>query len=104
MGELHRTRLDQLSIPLAGWEIPFQNSANDPYQQSETLVVATLIDYATTVYGDESVARLLAGLVHYDGWESLLPAVYGLSASEFEAGWRVYMAKEYGVQTEVVQR
>jgi hypothetical protein len=33
----------------------------------------------------------------YDSWDTLLPAVYGVSTAEFEAGWRTYLADRYAV-------
>jgi hypothetical protein len=56
-----------------------------------------LIDYAVTTYGREQLPMLVAGLGHYDRWETLIPAVYGVSAAEFEAGWQAYLLAHYGV-------
>jgi hypothetical protein len=32
----------------------------------------------------------------YDSWETLIPAVYGVSAEEFEAGWQQSLRKDEG--------
>ena len=61
------------------------------------VALATLIEYAVATYGRERLPMLLAGMGHYDSWETLLPAVYGVSAAEFEAGWRAYLQAHYGV-------
>lgn len=93
-----RIRLDELSMPQTDWNQPFAQETNNPYYYSETVVIATLIEYAVKVYGVEHLPVLLAGLPQYDTWETLIPAVYGVSPSEFEQGWRTFMAKEYGMQ------
>lgn len=48
-------------------------------------------------YGRERLPTLVASLGHYDSWETLIPAVYGVSPAEFEAGWQAYLATHYGV-------
>jgi hypothetical protein len=40
---------------------------------------------------------LVAGLGQYESWDTLLSAVYGVSAAEFEADWQAYLATRYGV-------
>jgi hypothetical protein len=30
-------------------------------------------------------------------WETLAPAVFGVAAAEFEAGWFRYLAERYGI-------
>jgi hypothetical protein len=51
---------------------------------------ATLIAYATNRYGTQTLPILLAALSQYDSWQSLIPAVYGVSAEQFEQGWQEY--------------
>jgi hypothetical protein len=50
-----------------------------------------------TTYGRERLPVLIAGLGQYDTWETLLLAVFGVSAAEFEAGWRTYLVNHYTV-------
>ena len=94
-GYMPRTHLSQLSMPLAAWEIPYYNEANDRYLASEAVVVANLIEYVVAVYGDEQLPVLLAGLAHYDDWETLVPALFGVSVEEFEVGWHSYVTEQY---------
>ena len=61
------------------------------------ILAETLIDYAVTAYGREDL-RLIDGLRQHDTWESLIPAVFGVSAKEFESGWHAYLSKRYGIQ------
>jgi hypothetical protein len=60
------------------------------------VVLATLIEYAVATYGHERLSTLMAGMGHYDTWDTLIPAVYGVSPTEFEAGRQAYMRKNYG--------
>ena len=55
-----------------------------------------------TTYGQEQLPVLVAGLGHYESWATLIPAVYGVSATEFEAGWQAYLATQYGVSLETL--
>lgn len=57
-----------------------------------------MIEYAVAAYGHEQLPVLLAGLAHYDDWDTLLSAVYGVSSSEFKQGWQAYLTKECGAQ------
>ncbi|HMN28184.1 MAG TPA: hypothetical protein PKE45_08520 [Caldilineaceae bacterium] len=84
------TRLDQLAASDS-----FVRPS--PRQPGETVALATLIEYAVATYGRERLPALVVSLGQYDRWETLIPAVYGVSAAEFEAGWQAYLAAHYGV-------
>jgi hypothetical protein len=89
-------RLAQLGVPLApamalGGDIPPVGQPDQP------VVLATLIDYAVVTYGRDRLPALLAGLQQHNSWETLVPAVFGVSVAEFEAGWQAYLATQYGV-------
>src|SRR4029079_18836432 len=78
--------------------------APSPYDPSgernhpgQTVALATLIEYAVATYGRERLPALVAGLGQYETWDTLLPAVFGVSAAEFEAGWQAYLAAHYAV-------
>jgi hypothetical protein len=60
-----------------------------------TVALATLIEYAVATYGRDRLPILVAGLGQYDSWDTLLPAVYGVSPTEFEAGWQAYLTTHY---------
>jgi hypothetical protein len=62
-----------------------------------SIAVATLIEYAVATYGRERLPALVASLSQHNNWETLIPAVYGVSAAEFEAGWQAYLATNYGL-------
>lgn len=56
-------------------------------------VTTSLADYLLTAYGRQQLPDLLAGFGRYDTWEELSPAVFGVAASELEAGWHAYLEK-----------
>ncbi len=60
-----------------------------------TVMLATLIEYAVATYGRDRLPSLVAALGHYDSWDTLVPAVYGVSSTEFEAGWQAYLMTHY---------
>jgi hypothetical protein len=92
------TRLDQLPVPA-----PPAESVGGPGHlhrldhPGQTVALATLIEYAAARYGRERLPALVAGLGHYESWDTLLPAVYGVSPTDFEAGWQAYLKAHYGV-------
>lgn len=97
------TRLDRLVVPLRPDQYrekmdPLHRTVTHPGQ---TVALATLVEYAVTTYGRDRLPLLVADLGQYDSWETLIPAVYGVSAVEFEAGWQVYLAAHYGVNEAV---
>jgi hypothetical protein len=72
--------------------------------RGQTIALATLIDYAVVTYGRERLPALVAGLGQSESWETLLPAVYGVSAAEFDAGWQRYLARQYIKQRQSFSR
>lgn len=99
------THLAQLAVPV------LPNAYGEPVRATDlvtypgqTVVLATLIDYAVATYGRERLPALVAGLGQYDCWETLLPAVYGVSPGEFEAGWQAYLVTHYGVNLATVRQ
>jgi hypothetical protein len=92
------TQLEQLSEPLANGRNEWYATALYPYSSNDSIAVATLMEYAVSTYGDQQLPLFLAALAHNDTWDTLIPAVYGVSASAFEQGWHRYLSKEYGIQ------
>src|SRR5205823_6624277 len=45
----------------------------------QAVALATLVEYAVATYGRERLPALMAGLGQYESWDTLLPAVYGVS-------------------------
>ena len=70
--------------------------------RGQTVALATLIEYAVATYGRKRLPALVAGLGQYESWATLIPAVYGVSPAEFEAGWQAYLATHYGVSLETL--
>jgi hypothetical protein len=65
------------------------------------VAVATLMAYAAATYGAERIPVLMANLHVHDRWETLVPAVYGVSAGAFERGWQAYLMERYGIQLDL---
>ena len=57
------------------------------YAQEGALGAAQLFAFVATTYGLDALPRLLRGFGEYDNWETLAPAVFGVSAAELEAAW-----------------
>lgn len=55
----------------------------------------TVVDYAVITYGRERLPILLTALDHHHTWETLIPAVFNVSAGEFERGWQAYLRARY---------
>lgn len=92
------THLAQLAVPVLpnAYERP-ERTTDQISHPGQTVVLATLIEYAVAAYGRERLPALLAGLGEYDRWETLIPAVYDVSPGEFEAGWQGYLTTQYGI-------
>lgn len=63
----------------------------------QIVLMAALLEYVEHTYGSEKVTVLLTAFGSYAQAETLFPAVFGISAEEFENEWRIYLAKQYGV-------
>ena len=83
--------LSTLPLPLHNLE----ESQVTGWQQS--VVPKTVIDYMVATYGRRSLARLLDGMHQYDSWQSLIPAVFGVSTEEFESRWQAYLSAQYNL-------
>jgi hypothetical protein len=60
----------------------------DPYDLPlRSLGADHLIAFTAASYGLDALQRLLAGFAEYDDWETLSPAVFGISAAELETAW-----------------
>jgi hypothetical protein len=94
------TRLDRFFMPQPNaWAMqPFPVS-----HPGQTVALATLVEYAVATYGRERLPALVAGLGQHERWETLIPAVFGVTAAEFEAGWQAHLAAHYGVSPAAFQ-
>jgi hypothetical protein len=66
------------------------------YGFSSTVSTETILEYIVATYGKEQLPLMLSALGQYQSAETLIPAVFGVSSAEFEAGWLKYLAKQYG--------
>jgi hypothetical protein len=54
---------------------------------------ATLIAYIAHTYGDKKVASLLPAFGQHQGWHTLAPELFGVSATDLEEGWQEYVKR-----------
>lgn len=80
---------------LSGNEMEMTTSP-DPYPGS-AIAIATALEYINAVYGPEAISALPAALAKHEEWTTLAPAVFGVSATEFDDGWRAYLLDCYGL-------
>lgn len=86
------THLDQLGIPLLQHIDSADTAATDHLiPRGQSVALAMLIDYTVVAYGRERLPTLVASLGQYDSWDTLLPVVYGVPSTVFEAGWQKYL-------------
>jgi hypothetical protein len=60
----------------------------------QAIALATVIDYIVVTYGRARLADFVANLNRYNRWEDLIPALFGLSAAEFEGEWQRFVRAE----------
>jgi len=84
-----------LPAPLSNYPGGRSIGAND--STTKVVVLATVVDYIGATYGKECLPVLLSMLRQHDNWETLIPALYGISEEDFVAGWHEYLIKEYGI-------
>jgi hypothetical protein len=63
-------------------------------QQTQIAAAQTLIEYIVATYGTQSLAALLPAFGQHEDWTMLIPAVFEVSAAEFEVDWHAYLAKK----------
>jgi hypothetical protein len=89
--------LDQLAVPA-----PAGYTQEGTPVWGQTVALATFIEYAVATYGRERLPELVAGLGQSDSWETLVPAVFGVSVAQFEEGWQLYLSAHYGVSLDIL--
>jgi hypothetical protein len=70
-----------------------------PNSETKEVTLATVIDYVVATYGRERLPHFVAALGEHASWQTLIPALFGVSDVEFEAGWQAYLAENYGQDT-----
>jgi len=67
-------------------------------RQGISIATATLLEYVAHTYGTDRVAGLLQAAREGKSWYTAAPQVFAISAESFEAGWRAWLATEYGIR------
>lgn len=92
---------DRLRQPLVGGRPPSLDAIAGPTSASldrwtATMAAESVIEYAVATYGRERLPTLLHGLTIYESWDTLIPAVFDIPRSQFEAGWRHFLLIHHG--------
>jgi len=61
------------------------------YGKKELAATQSLFNFIVATYGLDTLPVLLAGFARYDNWDTLSPAVFGVSADELETAWHAWM-------------
>ena len=83
--------LDGKGQPAAGAQTGAYQAYETVHTQGQRWAAEQLIDFLVGKYGSDVLPKLLRGLSEYDNWETLAPAVLGISAADLEAAWRKQM-------------
>lgn len=96
---LHRGQARTI-LPRLAWLGPTRGACSFEYAEHMTTsgaihdgMAAAFVEYAVATYGRERLPALIAGMRRYGSWEELIPAVYGVSAAEFEAEWQGWLTR-----------
>jgi hypothetical protein len=87
-------------FPLVSQEMlmqDFQESHSWWDHPAATVALATVMEYVAATYGPERIGVLVAEAGHHEKWATLIPAVFGVSADEFEADWQTYLTEQYAI-------
>jgi hypothetical protein len=96
------TRLERFALPVVSPSYEETSNVTEPrFYPGRTVVLATMVEYTVATYGRERLPVLVASLGQYESWETLIPAVYGVSPAEFEAGWQAYLAAHYSIAADI---
>ena len=81
--------LDGEGQPASGTRTGAYQTYEAVYTQGQRWAAAEqIIDFLADKYGIDVLPKLLRGFGEYDDWETLAPAVLGVSAADLEAAWR----------------
>lgn len=73
---------------------------SDGAAEADGVVVAleTVIEYAAATYGRAQLPLLVSEVGQHERLDTLIPAVFAVSAVEFESGWQAFLADRYGAE------
>jgi hypothetical protein len=57
------------------------------YEEERAAAAAQLMNFITITYGIDVIPKVLQGFAEYQDWETLAPAVLGVTAADLEAAW-----------------
>jgi hypothetical protein len=90
-------RLADLSLMTVEMVLVDFTVSSESVHPAAEVALATVMEYAAATYGPEQIPILIEEAGQQEGWATLIPAVFAVSAEEFEAGWQTYLATHYGI-------
>jgi hypothetical protein len=63
------------------------------YGSEDSAAISSLFDFMVATYGLDTLPALLGGFGRYEDWDTLSPAVFGVSAGELETAWHTWALK-----------
>ncbi|MCB0123903.1 MAG: hypothetical protein KDE58_16730 [Caldilineaceae bacterium] len=97
---LHRYSAQSLSLAFVHDVIHAPEGTSEVWSQASPTAYATanpLVEFIFMTYGTDKVSALLDAFTEHDTWETLTPALFHLSAEEFEAQWHAYLRQQYPI-------
>ncbi|MBV7338786.1 hypothetical protein KFU94_63320 [Chloroflexi bacterium TSY] len=89
-----RARTFPLALALQTEVFELDEATFDPTKETRHrtyLMANPLMEYIMVTYGHSYLLPLLDGFSQHETWETLIPAVFDISASEFEVQWHAYL-------------
>lgn len=100
---LHRYNAQRYSLTFVHDIIHEPEGQSEQWSQPSPTAYAianTLVEFILVTYGNDKVPTLLDAFAEHDTWETLTPALFHLSADEFEEQWHAYLRKHYPIPEE----
>jgi hypothetical protein len=76
--------------PVSLAELLYLSDINESFVAGRLLMV-----YIAAIHGRDEIPRFMHGLSQHEGWDELIPAVFGVTVEEFEAGWNQWIDTHY---------
>lgn len=75
---------EELAMHAPGYQLPNPQHA----------VANSLVEFILADYGTVKLMALLDTFTHHEDWDTLVPALFSLSVTEFEEAWQQYVQQE----------
>ena len=87
--QLQRIRQHTPTLALA--DITTRGQIDPDLRLVRQFTAETAIAYGLETYGAERLPLLVRGFTQHQGWDALIPGVFGVELAAYEAGWNAYL-------------